>query len=110
MCLLMKHNPMGINKGLCSLEILWSFSRIAREKHKKFYDHFSELLFIEPNDLVVSWRQVCDNPLATRVGGILSKDNNFVPLSYPLLFVFVFSLFFLHYFVYYPHHSISVFC
>ena len=35
----MKHNPMGINKGLCSLEkivslreiqeILWQFSRIA---------------------------------------------------------------------------------
>ena len=69
MCLLMKYNPMGINKGLCSLEILWSFSRIAREKHKKFYDHFSELLSVEPNDLVVSWRQVCDNPLATRVGG-----------------------------------------
>ena len=28
-CLLMKHNPMGINRGLRSLEILWSFSRIA---------------------------------------------------------------------------------
>ena len=39
MCLLMKYNPMGINKGLCSLykivsyketqEILWLFSKIA---------------------------------------------------------------------------------
>ena len=31
-CLLMKYNPMGINRGLCSLEtqeILWSFSRIV---------------------------------------------------------------------------------
>ena len=31
-CLLLKYNPMGINRGLCSLEtqeILWSFSRIV---------------------------------------------------------------------------------
>ena len=31
-CLLMKYNPMGIYRGLCSLEtqeILWSFSKIA---------------------------------------------------------------------------------
>ena len=31
-CLLMKHNPMGINRGLCLLEIqeiLWFFSKIA---------------------------------------------------------------------------------
>ena len=31
-CLLMKYNPMVINRGLCSLEtqeILWSFSRIV---------------------------------------------------------------------------------
>ena len=29
MCFLMKYNPMGINRGLCSLEILLLFSRIA---------------------------------------------------------------------------------
>ena len=43
----------------------------------------------EPNNLNVSWRHVCSNPLATTVWGqILSKDNNFVPASYLILFVF----------------------
>ena len=55
----MKHNPMGINRDLCSLE----------KKHKKSYGHSSELLSVELNILVVSWKQICDNPLATKVWG-----------------------------------------
>ena len=62
----MKYNPMGINRDLCSLEIMWSFSRIA----------------IEPNILVVSWEQICDNPLATMWGQILFRKNNIVSPSY----------------------------
>jgi len=63
----MKYNAMGIN----------------REKNKKSYGHYLELLFVEPNILAVSWRQVCDNPLATIVWGqILSKENDIVPPSY----------------------------
>ena len=50
---------MGINRGLCSLE----------KKHKKPCDHSPELLFVEPNILVVSWGQICNNPLATKVWG-----------------------------------------
>ena len=72
-CLLMKYNPMGIN----------------REKHKKFYGYSPELLSVEPNNLVVSWGQICNNPLVTRVWEqILFKDNNFVPPNYLFLFFF----------------------
>ena len=47
------------------------------------------MLFVEPNNLVVSYVQVCDNPLITRVlGQILSKDNNFMPPSSLFLFDF----------------------
>ena len=62
------------------------------------------LVTVEPNNLVVSWGQVCGNPLATRLWEqILSKDNNFVPPSYLIFYLsFVFTLFFLDYFVYYP--------
>ena len=73
-CLLLKYNPMDINRGLCSQEILWSFSKIAicRTQH-----------------LGCIWGQICDNPLATIVWGgqKLSKDNIFVPSSY-LFFVY----------------------
>ena len=76
-CLLIKYNPIDIN----------------REKHKKSYGYSLELLSVESKNLVVSWRQVCDNPLATRVWEqILSKDNNFVPPNYLFLFVLCFIL------------------
>ena len=63
----MKHNPMGINRGLCSLENVTSQKSKVGEKHKKLCGHFLELLSVESNILVVSWRQICDNPLTTKV-------------------------------------------
>ena len=72
MCLFMKHNSMGINRGLCSLEKLTSQQEKVGEKHKKHKkscSHSPELLSVKPNILVVSWRQICNNPLATRVWG-----------------------------------------
>ena len=59
--LLMKHNHMSINRGLCG--------HSPREKHKKSYGHSPKLLSVEPNILVVSWGQICDNSLATKVWG-----------------------------------------
>ena len=53
----MKHNPMGINSGLCSLEKLISQKSKVGEKHKKHnksYGHSPELLSVEFNILVVS--------------------------------------------------------
>ena len=44
-CLLMKHNPMSINRGLCSPE---------NSEHKKSCGHSPELLSVEPNILIVS--------------------------------------------------------
>ena len=83
-CLLMKYNPIDINRGLCSLK-----NPVVREKHKKSYGYSLELLFAELNNLVVSRWQVCDNPLVTKVWGqMLSKDNNFVSSSYLFMFVF----------------------
>ena len=39
--------------------------------------HPPELLFVEPNILIVSWEQICDNPLAIIVWGyIFSKEND----------------------------------
>ena len=35
----------------------------------KSYGYSQELLFVELNNLVVFWGQVCDNPLTTRVWG-----------------------------------------
>ena len=58
----MKHNTIGINRGLCSLEK-------KHKKHKKSCGHSPKLLSVEPNILVVSWGQICDNPLATKVWG-----------------------------------------
>ena len=50
---------------------------INREKHKKSCGHSLELLSVEPNILIVSWGQVCDNFLATIVWGqILSKKSD----------------------------------
>ena len=74
----------GINSGLCSLDIYhFSFRVSFEKKHKKSYGYFPKLVFVEPNNLVISWGQVCDNSLATIVWGqILSNDNNFVPPSY----------------------------
>ena len=74
--------------------------KLVSKKHKKFCDYFLELPSVEPNNLVVFWGQVCDNPLATRVWGqILSKDNNFVPPSYLFFYSsFVLNLFFHYYF------------
>ena len=72
MCLFMKHNSMGINRGLYSLEKLTSQQEKVGEKHKKHKkscSHSPELLSVKPNILVVSWRQICNNPLATRVWG-----------------------------------------
>jgi len=51
----MKYNPMGINRDLCSLG--------------KSCGYCLELLSIEPNILVLSWGQICDNPIATIVWG-----------------------------------------
>ena len=65
----MKHNPMGINRGLYSLEKLTSQNQKLERNIKKSYGHSPELLSAEPNILVVSWRQICDNPLATKVWG-----------------------------------------
>ena len=74
--------------------------------HKKSYGYFPELLSIEPNNLIISWGQICDSSLVTIVlGKILSKDNNFVSLSYLFCLSFVLSLFFLYYFVYYCQQS-----
>ena len=50
----MKHNPMGINRGLCSLEKVTSQKSKVGEKHKKLCGHFPELLSVESNILVVS--------------------------------------------------------
>ena len=62
---------------------------INREKHKKSYGYSSKLLSIEPNNLIGSWGQICNNPLVTRVWEqILFKDNNFVPPNYLFLFIF----------------------
>ena len=60
---------MSINRSLCSLEKSCGYS--------------PELLSIEPNILLISWGQICDNPTATIVWGqILSKENDIVPPSY----------------------------
>ena len=61
---------MGINRGLCSLEKVTSQKSKVGEKHKKhkkLCGHFPKLLSVESNILVVSWRQICDNPLTTKV-------------------------------------------
>ena len=80
MCLFMKYNPIGINRGLCSLEKLTSQKKKKKkkskvgEKHKKYKKscgHSLELLSVEPNILVVSWRQICDNPLLIKVWGAI---------------------------------------
>ena len=44
--------------------VLWPFSykQRLRGKHKKPWSHSLELLSIEPNVMVVSWVQICDNP------------------------------------------------
>ena len=85
MCLFMKHNPMGINKSLCSLEKLTQQKVSSRETLEILWS-FSKLLSIEPNILVVSWRQICNNPFAIKVWGergqILFKENNIMPPSY----------------------------
>ena len=74
---------MGISSGLCSLDSFFLFQKLVSKKHKKSYEYFSELLSVEPNNLVIPWRQVCYNLMATIVWvQILSKDNNFVPQSY----------------------------
>ena len=46
---------MSINRGLCSLE--------------KSCDYSPKLLSIEPNILLISWGQICDNPTTTIVWG-----------------------------------------
>ena len=69
MCLFMKYNPMGINRGLCSLEKTNFTKSKVGEKHKISCGHSPRLLSVKPNILVVSWRQICDNPLATKVWG-----------------------------------------
>ena len=55
-CLLIKYNPMDINRDLCSLE--------KYKKHKKSCGYSPELLFVEPNIMIVSWGQICDNPFS----------------------------------------------
>ena len=66
----MKHNPMGINRGLYSLEKLHKIKswRETQETQEILWS-FSKIVIVEPNILVVSWRQICDNPLATKVWG-----------------------------------------
>ena len=49
MCLFMKHNSMGINRSLCSLE-----KQTPWEKHKKSYGYSPKLLSVEHNILIVS--------------------------------------------------------
>ena len=64
----MKHNPMGINIGLCSLEKIRTPQKNSKlERHKKSCGHYPELLSVEPNILVVSWGQICNNPLGTNL-------------------------------------------
>ena len=55
-----------------------------------------ELLSVEPNNLVVSWEQICDNPLATKVWGkyCLRITILYLQVIY-LCLSFVLSLFFL---------------
>ena len=66
----MKHNPMGINKDLGSLEKLTNSTKSkVGEKHKKSCGHSPKLLSVEPNISLVSWRQICDNLLTTKVWG-----------------------------------------
>ena len=43
--------------------------REKHKKHKKSCGHSLELLSVEPNILVVSCKQICDNPLLTKVWG-----------------------------------------
>ena len=63
------------------------------DKYKKSCGHSQKLLSVEPNILVVSWRQICDNPLATKVWRqILCKENDIVPPSYLLSFIFSINL------------------
>ena len=79
--LLMKYNPIGRNRGLCSLEKSCGYSL--------------ELLFVEPNILVVSQRQICDIPLATIVWEqILSKKTILCLQVIYFLFVFCANLVF----------------
>ena len=52
----MKYNPMDINRSLCSLE--------KYKKHKKSCGYSPELLFVEPNILIVSWVQIYNNPFS----------------------------------------------
>ena len=88
----MKHNPMSINRGLCSLK---------KKKHKKLCGRSLELLSVEFNILVVSWGQICDNSLATKVLGaniVHGKRYSTSKLSYFCL-SFVLTLFFHYYFV-----------
>ena len=42
--------------------------KLVSKKHKNFCEYFLELLSVEPNNLVVSLGQICDNLLATTVG------------------------------------------
>ena len=63
------------------------------DKYKKSCGHSQKLLSVEPNILVVSWRQICDNPLTTKVWRqILCKENDIVPPSYLLSFIFSINL------------------
>ena len=59
---------MGTNSGLCSLDNISFLSQnLVRKKYKKSCDHSLKLLPVEPNTFVVSWGQVCSNPLAIKV-------------------------------------------
>ena len=90
---------MDINRDLCSLknkkkklQVIYrtpqnsKFEKNTINPMAILYGNSLELLSVEPNILVVSWRQICDNSLATKVWGgggqIFFKENDMVPPSY----------------------------
>ena len=96
MCLFMKYNPMGINRGLCSLEKLTSqnqkFERNTRNiinpmviLQNCYLQNSTSWLYPRDKFAITLQQQKCG-------GQILSTENDIVPPSYLLSFIFSINL------------------
>ena len=58
--------PYKYTQGLMfTWNIYFLSQKLVSKKHKNFCEHFPELLFVEPNNLVIFLGQIYDNLLAT---------------------------------------------
>ena len=84
-CLLMEYNPMGINRGLCSLEIpILSLQKLVWKETQEILWVLSKIVICKTQQLGCMLKTNLQKPFSNKsVGGqILSKENNIVPPSY----------------------------